>query len=167
MTVYAYCRVSSTEQIDGFGLDRQRDMIQQYAQRLNLCIDEWLIDEGVSGYHDNLDRGALSDWIAQVRAGQVQKDSVLIIESMDRFTRADMSKQMRTMLDVLDADIAVHAITESQIYSKQNPQTYMFFVMFGQLANKQSKEKSIRHTDNWRRKFDALKEQGKATVERS
>lgn len=92
MTVYAYCRVSSTEQIDGFGLDRQRDMIQQYAQRLNLCIDEWLIDEGVSGYHDNLDRGALSDWIAKVRAGQVQKGSVLIIESMDRFTRADMSK---------------------------------------------------------------------------
>lgn len=54
----AYLRVSTSGQVDKFGLDTQRQMIQDYADRNGYRIMEWYTDKAESGAKD--DRPAMS-----------------------------------------------------------------------------------------------------------
>ena len=50
MKTYAYCRVSSRQQVEeGESLEAQRRKLEGQAMILNTTIDEWFIEEGVSG----------------------------------------------------------------------------------------------------------------------
>lgn len=47
--VVAYTRVSTDAQVDKFGLDAQREMIQDYCDKHDMQIMMWYCDRGVSG----------------------------------------------------------------------------------------------------------------------
>lgn len=51
MNAIAYLRVSTDGQVgdDKFGLDSQREQIEQYATTNGITIVEWFMDEGISG----------------------------------------------------------------------------------------------------------------------
>ena len=50
MATYAYCRVSSRQQVDeGESLEAQRRKLEGQAMILGTTIDAWFIEEGVSG----------------------------------------------------------------------------------------------------------------------
>lgn len=49
--VVAYCRVSTNGQVgeDKFGIDSQKRMITEYCNSHDMSVDQWYIDEGISG----------------------------------------------------------------------------------------------------------------------
>jgi DNA invertase Pin-like site-specific DNA recombinase len=81
-SAYAYLRVSSNGQIEGSGLDRQRESIELFASRNGYEIIETFSDEGVSGTVDGFDRPGLS-----ALAGQLEPGATVIVENADRLAR--------------------------------------------------------------------------------
>ena len=56
--VYGYCRVSTQEQAqNGISLETQKDLIANFIkEKYNREVDEWFIDDGVSGTVPILER---------------------------------------------------------------------------------------------------------------
>lgn len=52
-TAVAYIRVSTAKQVDKFGLDAQKQMIMEYAERNDIEIKSWYIEKGESGAKDH------------------------------------------------------------------------------------------------------------------
>lgn len=83
MTVWAYVRVSTTDQAEsGLGLAAQRAAIESEAARRGWDV-EWVEDAGRSGA--TLDRPALTAMLAKIRRGDV-----LVVAKLDRLSRSLM-----------------------------------------------------------------------------
>lgn len=80
---YGYTRVSSKNQIDGDGFDRQEDAIREYASKHDIEI-ETIYQEDVSGVKNEDDRPAFQDMITAIMGNGVR---TIIIERLDRLAR--------------------------------------------------------------------------------
>ena len=78
----AYIRVSSNGQVEGTGLDRQRETVQAFANANGYELVATYADEGVSGTVDGFDRPGLADLANNVSEGQV-----ILVENADRIAR--------------------------------------------------------------------------------
>ena len=80
---YSYARFSSSAQADGDSYRRQIEKTLEFCQRHNLELNETrYADLGVSGWTgENIEKGALDDFIAALKAGKIPKGSVLIVEN--------------------------------------------------------------------------------------
>jgi DNA invertase Pin-like site-specific DNA recombinase len=80
VTVYGYCRVSTSEQAERHGLDAQRATIDREAESRAWDVQH-VIDAGWSG--SNLDRPGLSDLLGKIRRGDV-----IVVARLDRLSRS-------------------------------------------------------------------------------
>jgi DNA invertase Pin-like site-specific DNA recombinase len=82
----AYLRISSTTQLDGFGLDVQRKAIRAWAKAHGHRIIAEYTDAGVSGATDAVDRPGLSDALEQIR--RPPHADGIVAARLDRLARA-------------------------------------------------------------------------------
>jgi site-specific DNA recombinase len=80
----AYLRVSGKGQVEGTGLDRQRDMCETYAKANGFSIVDTFTDEGVSGCLEPAHRPGLRALIGRLLLNSVR---VLLVEHPDRLGR--------------------------------------------------------------------------------
>jgi len=80
MTVYAYMRVSTTEQADGTSLANQKRECKGNAMTHALYIERYIQDGGVSGVVPFFER-------LQHHGIKLAKGDVVIVSKLDRFTR--------------------------------------------------------------------------------
>jgi DNA invertase Pin-like site-specific DNA recombinase len=86
MRLVGYVRVSSIEQINGYGLDAQKAAIRPAAKKLGATlVREWCEDAGLSGTLDENDRPGLACALAKVKSGEVDG---IIVKDLDRIARA-------------------------------------------------------------------------------
>src|SRR5262245_14110868 len=88
---YSYVRFSKKDQAGGDSLRRQTEATQAYCDRKGLKLDDrfCLRDLGVSAFNGtNAVKGALAGFLEGVRTGRVPKGSALIVENLDRLSRA-------------------------------------------------------------------------------
>ena len=84
--VAAYVRVSSQEQkLHGLSLDAQAQKIREFAEKHNLKIVEWYMDEGVSATRPIAKRPELQRMVYDARKGRFKR--ILFIK-LDRFFRS-------------------------------------------------------------------------------
>ena len=84
--VAAYVRVSTQEQkLHGFSLDAQKMKLTEYAEKNNMRIVEWYVDEGVSGRKLIRNRPELQRMIHDAEEGKFQR---IIFIKLDRFFRS-------------------------------------------------------------------------------
>jgi DNA invertase Pin-like site-specific DNA recombinase len=76
MNIYAYCRVSTTEQ----NLDRQIEAINSYCKDNNIEPTKWYEDKASGKTFERTNYLAMKE--------EVQKDDVIIIKELDRFGRS-------------------------------------------------------------------------------
>ncbi|MCA1693261.1 MAG: recombinase family protein [Actinobacteria bacterium] len=87
MRLVAYLRISSTTQLEGFGLDVQRKAVRQWSKAHgHRIIAEYVVDAGVSGATDAVDRPGLSDALEQI--GRPPRAEGRIAARLDRVARA-------------------------------------------------------------------------------
>lgn len=79
---FSYLRVSGITQAKGDGIDRQREKIQEYAERNGFEIVQEFRDEGVSGTTEKVDRPGLTDLVDSFNGVKV-----VLIERADRLAR--------------------------------------------------------------------------------
>ena len=168
---YSYIRLSSKRQAnhddrtryrDGFR--RQVEMREDYLrENPHLTLDDTLKlhDIGVSGYTGaNAARGGpgkLAAFQKAVDDGLVPKGSYLLMESLDRFTRTQVTTAQMMLLALVNAGIIVVSLTDRMVYRNEpddqaSQANFMFSVMTLMRGHEESRMKSIRLQKTWEEK---------------
>lgn len=150
-TVYSYTRFSSPRQAQGTSAERQTEMAQAWAKARGLTLDASLSmhDGGLSAYHQrHVKTGALGAFLEAISLGKIEPGSYLIVEQLDRLSRA-MALQAQTQLSqIIQAGIIVVTTKDQKEYSldslKKNPMDLIMSLLIMIRAHEESESKSGR-----------------------
>lgn len=149
--VYSYLRFSDPRQSSGSSADRQLQYAAQWAAEHGLQLDDRLSlrDEGLSAYHQrHITQGALGVFMAAVEAGQIAPGSVLIVEGLDRLSRAEPIQAQAQLAQIINAGITVVTASDGKQYNrerlKSNPMDLVFSLLVMIRAHEESDTKSKR-----------------------
>ncbi len=149
--LYSYIRFSTIEQEKGHSLSRQLSYAKKVAEDRGLFLDENLTmkDLGLSAYHKtNISRGALGVFLTAVEQGRVPRGSILVIESLDRISRAAPLESQGIIAQIINADITVITAVDGKEYNKwtikKNPMDLVYIILVLIRANEESETKSMR-----------------------
>ena len=162
---FSYVRFSSSAQEKGDSLRRQTQGSEDYAKRKGYLLDDSLnlLDLGVSAFRvRNVREGALSAFLEAIRRGRVPAGSVLIVESLDRLTRDQLSEALTLFMDIVRMGVRIATLTPEREYSKDSLndiaallEPLIIFVR----AHEESKTKSERLSKAWQAKRSRLGQQ--------
>ncbi|EFG1574583.1 TPA: recombinase family protein [Escherichia coli] len=157
---FIYHRVSSDQQLSGgrSGIVRQAENLNLYVKRIRLLetMDDpeavILCDQGVSAFKGlNISEGELGRWMEQVQAG-MWDGSHLVLESIDRFSRQNPFTLVGYLSRLVEHDITLHDVSLNLLINRSNSAMLPIVTMSAQRAYEESKIKSDRIRDGWRRK---------------
>lgn len=157
---YPYVRFSSTRQEDGSTRARQNELIDAFVAKHGLEVDRHLEDPKTSGFRGlNATEGALGQFLHQVRLGEIEKGSYLLIENFDRLSRDKIVRSNQIFSDLLMAGIRIVILDANKIYERDNLNLGDWvnaLVEFGR-ANAESKRKSDFSIDAWNRNREKMR----------
>src|SRR5690349_17987778 len=109
---YSYLRFSRPEQAQGNSVRRQIELRDAFIKRMGWELDSEIsfADEGVSGFTGANLKGDLGRFLRLVKAGRIAAGSVLVIENLDRFSRAALSESMPVVQALLGQRIAIATV---------------------------------------------------------
>lgn len=149
--LYSYIRFSTIEQAKGQSLNRQLSFAKEVAKEKGLELDDSLSmrDMGLSAFHKtNITRGALGIFLAAVEQGKVPAGSILVLESLDRISRAAPLESQGIIAQIINADITVITAADRKEYNKEtikkNPMDLVYIILVLIRANEESETKSLR-----------------------
>lgn len=124
---------------------------RRWAQEHGLALDESLTlrDEGLSAYHQHHVRsGALGVFLAAVEQGKIPTGSVLVVEGLDRLSRAEPIQAQAQLAQIINAGISVVTASDGKVYSrerlKSNPMDLVYSLLVMIRAHEESDTKSKR-----------------------
>ncbi|MHC4397628.1 MAG: recombinase family protein [Planctomycetota bacterium] len=144
--VYSYDRWSKPSQDDGDSERRQSEIARAFAKREGLKFDETLQDKGLSGFHGtHRKRGALGRFLEAVEAGDVPRDSILVVENIDRLSREGIAKSLRKIIFKLwDYGISIQTLIPEERYEPgcESEPKFIALLLYLKTAHDESKRKS-------------------------
>lgn len=159
--VYSYTRFSTPEQAQGDSFRRQTAAARVFADKHGLELDSALSahDGGVSafrGAHLTPEAG-LGRFITAVDAGLVAEGSILLIESLDRFSRMEPIFMQHQLTGLMIKGVQIATLTDNRIYSRDslrqdNGLGLMVALMVGIRAHEESATKGRRVAAAWEEK---------------
>ena len=117
--------MSTDVQLKGDSLRRQYEASARYAAEHNLILEDSidgvpLKDIGISGFKSkNRKEGALGTFLNVLEAGRIPKNSVLLIESLDRLSRDSLSKALPLFMNILNHGIKIVTLADKQVYTQE------------------------------------------------
>lgn len=157
--VYSYLRFSSAKQAAGASAVRQTDYAKKWADDNGMVLDESLSmrDEGLSAYHGaHLKKGALGVFLKAATDGKIPPGSVLVVEGLDRLSRADPLDAQAQLASIINAGVSVVTAADNKTYSREtlkaNPTDLLHAMLIMMRANEESGTKSKRVGDALDRK---------------
>jgi len=120
---YLYSRFSTADQESGNSLERQVEQSKLYALAHGLTIDESLTlqDKGISAFRGkNKSQGSLGLFISLVKAGKIEKNSVLLCENLDRISREQPGDALFQFLNIIYSDITIITVEDNTVYNKES-----------------------------------------------
>jgi len=120
---------------------------------LELDAELSLRDEGLSAYHQRHVRtGALGAFLAAVDAGRVPHGSVLIVEQLDRLSRAEPIVAQAQLAQIVNAGVTVVTAADNKTYSRESlraaPMDLVYSLLVMIRAHEESDTKSKRVKDS-------------------
>lgn len=154
---YSYIRMSSGRQLKGDSLARQLELSEAFAALHDLDLDTSLRDLGVSAFDgSNRETGALAAFLRKVRAGEIERGSYLLIESLDRLSRDRVMKALRVFQDILEAGIVIATVADGHVYSEESVDENWTQLIVSLAVMSRAHEESARKADRlraaWKRK---------------
>jgi hypothetical protein len=146
--VYSYRRFSDIEQEKGTSLDRQDKYVYEVAEKHGLEVNEDLVltDKGLSAFHaQHKTKGAFGVFLSLVNAGHIKEGSILIVESMDRFSREQPIIANATLTELVMAGVTVIIAKGDKVYNRKTMSSDPFGTMMYAIVEMQrSHEESLR-----------------------
>jgi len=165
-TAFCYCRVSSGRQKTekgGFGMSRQQALLTSYVEEykdkdglgydLNVDHMVFLKAEGVSGFSGkNIKSGSvLHAFITDYKNGKI-KNAVLIIENIDRFSRANPNEAAELFLGLINKGCDVHEIDTETVHHRCSDLNQISAGLTR--SHKESLRKQKLSIKNWDQRFE-------------
>lgn len=146
---YSYIRFSSERQTQGDSLRRQLALTRAWCEARGVELVEDYRDLGVSAFRGrNAVQGKLGGFLSAVESGEITRGSVLIVESLDRITRAGLSDAMPLFLRLINGGVTVVTLADAKEYKKEtidsNIGELMMSLVILSRANEESRMKSRR-----------------------
>ncbi|KVH55603.1 recombinase family protein [Burkholderia cepacia] len=149
--VYSYLRFSDPKQAAGGSIDRQLEYAARWAADHELELDSSLSlrDEGLSAYHQrHVRQGALGVFLRAVEDGQVPAGSVLVVEGLDRLSRAEPLQAQAQLAQIVNAGITVVTASDGREYNRERlkaqPMDLVYSLLVMIRAHEESDTKSKR-----------------------
>jgi DNA invertase Pin-like site-specific DNA recombinase len=149
--VYSYLRFSDPRQALGGSADRQQAYAERWAAEHGLVLDESLSlrDEGLSAFHQrHVKAGALGAFLQAVNEGMIEPGSVLVVEGLDRLSRAEPLLAQSQLAQIVNAGISVVTASDGRTYSREtlkaNPMDLIYSLLVMIRAHEESDTKSKR-----------------------
>ncbi|MGA4005970.1 recombinase family protein [Ralstonia nicotianae] len=149
--VYSYLRFSDPKQAAGSSADRQMEYARRWAAERLLELDDSLSlrDEGLSAYHQrHVKQGALGVFLSAVEDGRIPAGSVLIVEGLDRLSRAEPIQAQAQLAQIVNAGITVVTASDGKEYNRERlraqPMDLVYSLLVMIRAHEESDTKSKR-----------------------
>lgn len=149
--VYSYLRFSDPKQAAGGSIDRQLEYAARWALEHEMELDASLSlrDEGLSAYHErHVKQGALGTFLRAVEDGQVPGGSVLVVEGLDRLSRAEPLQAQAQLAQIVNAGITVVTASDGRQYNRERlkaqPMDLVYSLLVMIRAHEESDTKSKR-----------------------
>ncbi|XZG69220.1 recombinase family protein [Chitinibacteraceae bacterium HSL-7] len=156
--VYSYLRFSDPRQSAGASLARQTEFAEKWAATNGMALDGSLTlrDEGLSAYHQkHVTQGALGVFLRAVEDGRIAAGSVLIVEGLDRLSRAEPIQAQAQLAQIVNAGITVVTASDGKSYNREQlkaqPMDLVYSLLVMIRAHEESDTKSRRVKDAVRR----------------
>lgn len=149
--VYSYLRFSDPKQAAGNSVDRQLQYAERWAAERGLPLDTSLSlrDEGLSAYHQrHVKQGALGTFLLAVSEGRIPTGSVLVVEGLDRLSRAEPIQAQAQLAQIINAGITVVTASDGREYNREGlkaqPMDLVYSLLVMIRAHEESDTKSKR-----------------------
>jgi DNA invertase Pin-like site-specific DNA recombinase len=149
--------MSTKEQLKGDSLRRQLDQSRQYAtdHGLELVEDLVLEDIGLSAFTgENIEFGALRRFLEAIRDGKIASGSHLLVESLDRLSRQELTKALALFLEIINGGVTIVTLADKREFKPGQidlPELLMSLVVLSR-AHEESQTKSFRLRAAWEQK---------------
>lgn len=153
----SYLRMSTSEQLRGFSLERQRKLIADFAAKNGLSVEEenTLEDIGRSSFSDDAQQKELTRFFENLNAGKYEAGDVFALENIDRLTRRGPVDAILKVNQIISKGLKLAIISgnEQRIIEDVNDVfTIINLSIDASRANKESKNKSDKGLSNWQEK---------------
>lgn len=116
----SYSRFSSAIQRDGDSLRRQLEAAKRYCAQHGLTLAETITDEGVSAFRGrNAIEGGLGRFLRAIDSGLVPKNATLIVESLDRLSRDQVSEALELFLRIIRKGVSIVTLADGRRYDRE------------------------------------------------
>lgn len=149
--VYSYLRFSDPKQAAGHSAERQLEFARRWAEAngAELDTDLTMRDEGLSAYHQrHVKAGALGVFLRAIDEGRIAPGSVLIVEGLDRLSRAEPILAQAQLAQIINAGVSVVTASDGKVYNRENlkaqPMDLVYSLLVMIRAHEESDTKSKR-----------------------
>lgn len=162
---YSYLRFSTADQIHGDSFRRQTTLAREWCQKNKIPLVDNYRDLGVSAFRGkNADKGALKAFLDRVESGVIEPGSYLIVESLDRLSRTDITYALQMFLGLINAGVVVVTLADERVYDRNRINDGNFTDIIISLtilsrANEESRMKSQRISQSWSAKRSRISEE--------
>lgn len=156
--VFSYRRFSSGRQASGHSLERQTEAARRWCREKGYVLDESLAlsDLGISAYSgDNATRGALAGFLSAVEAGRIPQNSILLVESLDRLSRAAIPEAVGLLTSIVRAGVRVVSLLDGHEWNTktiEDTTSFLLSVLLFARAHNESSTKAKRVSEQFQKK---------------
>jgi DNA invertase Pin-like site-specific DNA recombinase len=156
--VFSYRRFSSGRQARGHSLERQTESARLWCKEKGYVLDESLAlaDLGVSAYSgDNVSRGALAGFLSAIESGRIPKNSILLVESLDRLSRAAIPEAVGLLTSIVRAGVRVVSLIDGHEWDNktiEDSTSFLLSVLLFSRAHEESSTKAKRVSEQFQKK---------------
>lgn len=160
---YSYTRFSSLAQAGGDSVRRQSAAARAWCEANGADLVEDFADLGVSAFKSkNATDGALAAFMRLAEGGKIPRGSILLVESLDRISRAEITTAVSLVLRIIDAGVKVVTLADGAIYDgasvNAEPTKLIVSITILMRAHEESLTKSKRVRAAWGAKRSRLGE---------
>lgn len=156
----SYLRFSTPEQRKGDTVRRQKGKAAEWSKRTGIPINKTITDEGASAFRSVA--ANLQALIKIVEAGRVPTGTYLLVESLDRISRANALEAIPVMLELISRGIIIVSLVDNQEYSKATmaANSGLLHIWLGTLirSHDESLVKAYRLSESWKAKREKARE---------
>ncbi len=173
--VYSYQRFSGAKQEKGDSFERQNETAFEVAKQLaadrKMPFDESISagDKALSArYGDHIAKGVLGEFLAAIELGLVPYGSILVVEDIDRLSRAEPVDAIDLIVrQLIGKGVSIYA--NGVLYDKSAVNSHTIFMLIALIINsyQSSQQKSERIGAAWKRKLDRARMEGKKLTKMS
>jgi DNA invertase Pin-like site-specific DNA recombinase len=160
---YSYVRWSSEKQTAGDSLRRQTAAAEAYVQAHGLTLDTSTYrDAGVSAFKGkNAVEGALGAFLQAVDAGRIPRGATLIVESLDRVSRAEVLDALEVFTSIIKRGITLVTLQDNAVYSKESIKDNWTQLIISLSVLARAHEESLTKSRRVKAAWDAKRASGK------